>query len=245
LSAEEIKSSYTYPNLSDDPDRTDVLRNKKAITSQAELRTVEYAATDIRQMEIRAGKGPAGKFDKAHLKALHRHIFQDIYEWAGHTRNEMPMVDGRQVEPVGMLSKGGMPFLPGSRIEMGLDEAFKPISDLRVLKGSSPQKFAELAGKVLAELNYVHPFREGNGRAQEAFIFELGRKFGHDVEFTIITRARMIEASIETAKNPASQAMQNIVIDSVDPVRREALRRKIDEIHAAGADPWDQPVKLD
>jgi cell filamentation protein len=68
--------------------------------------------------------------------------------------------------------------LPGSQIEMGLDEAFKPISDLRVLKGSSPQKFAELAGKVLAELNYVYPFREGNGHAQEAFIFELGRKFG-------------------------------------------------------------------
>jgi cell filamentation protein len=126
LSAEEIKSSYTYPNLSDDPDRTDVLRNKKAITSQAELRTVEYAATDIRQMEIRAGKGPAGKFDKAHLKALHRHIFQDIYEWAGHTRNETPMVDGRRVEPVGMLSKGGMPFLPGHGSKWGWTKLSNP-----------------------------------------------------------------------------------------------------------------------
>jgi cell filamentation protein len=243
----ELRSngSYTYPNTNDNPDNKDVLRNKFGLNSQSALRTAEYAATDRRLTEIYQGKGPAGKFDKAHLKALHRHVFQDVSEWAGHTRNETPMVDGRRVEPVGMLSKGGMPFLPGSRIEMGLDEAFKPISDLRVLKGSSPQKFAELAGKVLAEFNYVHPFREGNGRAQEAFIFELGRKFGHDVEFTIITRARMIEASIETAKNPASQAMQNIVIDSVDPVRREALRRKIDEIHAAGADPWDQPVKLD
>jgi cell filamentation protein len=245
LSAEAAKWSYTYPNLSDDPDKTHVLRNKKAITSQAELRAVEYAATDVRQMEIRAGNGPAGKYDKSHLKALHRHIFQDVYEWAGHTRNESPMVDGRRVEPIGMLSKGGMPFLHGSRIEMGLDEAFKPINDLRVLKGSSPQKFAELAGKVLAELNYVHPFREGNGRAQEAFIFELGRKFGHEVDFTIITRARMIEASIETAKNPSSQAMQNIVLDAVDPARRESLRRKIEDIRAEGADPSDLPLKLD
>jgi cell filamentation protein len=245
LGAEEIKWSYTYPNLSDDPDRIDVLRNKKAITSQAELRTVEYAATDIRQMEIRAGNGPAGKFDKAHLKALHRHIFQDVYEWAGHTRNESPMVDGRRVEPIGMLSKGGMPFLPGSRIDMGLDEAFRPISDLRVLKGSSARTFAGLAGKVLAELNYVHPFREGNGRAQEAFIFELGRKFGHEADFTVITRARMIEASIETANNPASEAMQTIVLDAVDPLRREALRRKIDDMLASGKVPWDQPVKLD
>jgi cell filamentation protein len=244
LSAEAPKWSYTYPNLSDDPDRIDVLRNKKAITSQAELRTVEYAATDIRQMEIRAGNGPAGKFDKAHLKALHRHIFQDIYEWAGHTRNESPMVDGRRVEPIGSLSKGGMPFLPGSRIEMGLDEAFKPIRDLRVLKGSSASKFAEAAGNVLAELNYVHPFRDGNGRAQEAFISELGRHFGHEVDFTVITRARMIEASIETARNPGSEAMRNIVLDCVDPVRREALRAKIERMLADGADPWSNPLKL-
>jgi hypothetical protein len=55
----------------------------------------------------------------------------------------------------------------------------------------------------------------------------------------------MIEASIETAKSAAIRAMQNIVLDSVDPVRREALRRKIDEIRAAGADPWGLPVKLD
>lgn len=184
----ETSGSYTYPNQDSDPDKTDILRNRFGIRSQKELRTVEYAATDRRQTEIFLGKGPAGKFDKAHLKALHRHIFQDVYEWAGHTRNETPLVDGRLVQAIGMLSKGGMPFLPGSRIDMGLEEAFKPIRDLRVLKGSSPQGFAELAGKVLAELNYVHPFREGNGRAQEAFIFELGRRFGHEVDFTVITR---------------------------------------------------------
>ena len=159
MTGEEAPWSYAYPNLSADPDKRDVLRNKKGLTSQSELRAIEYAATDIRQMEIKAGKGPTGNFDKAHLKALHCHIFQDVYEWAGHTRNESPVVDGRRVEPIGTLSKGGMPFVPGSRIEMGLDEAFKPIRDLRVLKGSNPLKFAELAGKVLAELNYVHPFR--------------------------------------------------------------------------------------
>jgi cell filamentation protein len=230
--------------MNDNPDNLDVLRNKFALKSQSALRIAEYAATDRRQTEIYQGKGPSGKFDKAHLKALHRHIFQDVYEWAGHTRNESPMVDGRRVEPIGSLSKGGMPFLPGSRIEMGLDEAFKPIRDLRVLKGSSQVKFAEVAGKVLAELNYVHPFREGNGRAQEAFISELGRKFGHDVDFTVITRARMIEASIETARNPASEAMRNIVLDCVDPVRREALRAKIEQMLAEGADPWSEPLKL-
>jgi hypothetical protein len=63
--------------------------------------------------------------------------------------------------------------------------------------------------------------------------------------YTIITRARMIKASIETAKNPASQAMQNIVLEAVDPARSQALHRKIDDMLAAGADPWNLPVKLD
>lgn len=72
---------------------------------------------------------------------------------------------------------------------MGLDEAFRPIRNPEVLRGSSVERFAEIAGKVLAELNYVHPFREGNGRAQEALLAAIGREYGHDVDFTFITKA--------------------------------------------------------
>lgn len=54
----------------------------------------------------------------------------------------------------------------------------------------------------------------------------------------------MIEASVDTSKNPASQAMRMIVLDMVDPARCEALRKKIDDVRAMGADPWDIAVKL-
>ncbi|RUU07583.1 cell filamentation protein Fic, partial [Mesorhizobium sp. M6A.T.Ca.TU.002.02.2.1] len=158
------QGSYFYPSTSDDPDRTDVLRNKFGIETHSELRIEEYRATAFRMAEIAEGVGPQGQFDKAHLKAIHGHIFQDVYEWAGHTRDESPIVDGQRVEPIGGLSKGGTAFLHGSRIEMGLDEALKPIRDPDVLRGSTPEQFAERAGQVTAELNYVHPFREGNGR---------------------------------------------------------------------------------
>ena len=177
-----------YPNTSDDPDRTDVLRNKFGIESNSELRTEEYRATAFRMAEIAEGDGPSGQFDKAHLKAIHGYIFQDVYEWAGHTRNESPIVDGQRVEPIGGLSKGGTAFLHGSRIEMGLDEALRPIRDPEVLRGSTPEQFAERAGQVMAKLNYVHPFREGNGRTQEVFIAELGRLRGHEVDFTVIAK---------------------------------------------------------
>ena len=106
MSDQEAKVSYTYPAVADEPDSIDVLRNKFGIRSFSPLREIEYRLTHARQMEIKAGKGPAGKFDKAHLKALHHHIFQDVYEWAGHTRNESPVVDGRRVETIWHVDEG-------------------------------------------------------------------------------------------------------------------------------------------
>lgn len=185
MADERPKGFYTYPNTSDDPDRTNVLKNRWGIETHAELRVKEYRATAVRMSEIAEGDGPKGNFDKAHLKAIHGYIFQDVYEWAGHTRNESPIVEGQRVEPIGGLSKGGTTFLPGSRIDMGLDEALKPIRDTQALRNATPEEFAERAGRVLSELNYVHPFREGNGRAQEAFISELGRHYGHEIDFSV------------------------------------------------------------
>ncbi|RWG53919.1 MAG: cell filamentation protein Fic, partial [Mesorhizobium sp.] len=241
--ADDSSGSYTYPNTSDDPDRQDVLRNKFDIRSNSELRKAEYRVTAHRITEIAAGHGPTGNFDQTHLKAIHAHIFQDVYEWAGHTRNERPFVDGQRVEPIGAMRKGGTEFLHGSRLQMGLDEAFKPIRNPDELRGVTPEQFAERAGRVLAELNFVHPFREGNGRTQETFIAELGRRYGHEVDFALISKPRMIEASIETTANPASPAMQHLVDDATHPNRAEAMRAAFRELSAQGENPLQHDVR--
>ncbi|WP_234710553.1 Fic/DOC family protein [Sinorhizobium arboris] len=203
----------------------------------------EYRATAVRMQEIAEGDGPQGNFDKAHLKAIHGYIFQDVYEWAGHTRNESPVVEGQRVEPIGGLSKGGTSFLPGSRLEMGLDEALKPIRDPQTLRNATPEEFAERAGKVLSELNYVHPFREGNGRAQEAFISELGRHYGREIDFSVITKPRMIEASIETTNDPSSPAMKHVIEDAMNPARREAIRSAFEDLREVGEEPLQHHVR--
>ncbi|WP_285295548.1 Fic/DOC family protein [Aureimonas altamirensis] len=235
--------SYTYPNHGTDPDRQDVLRNRLGIESHEQLRSFEYEQTRFRQAEMDLGGGPQGSFDAAHLKAIHEHLFQDVYEWAGHTRNERPTIDGVQVEPVGNLSKGGTSFLHGSRIDMGLNEALKPISNPDVLRGSTPAEFAERAGAVLSELNFVHAFREGNGRTNEAFIKALGREYGHEVEFEVITKPRMIEASIETTNDPSSRAMAHLIADATEPGRRDAIRSSFEDLRALGEDPMQHNVR--
>ncbi|WP_082652809.1 Fic family protein [Aureimonas sp. AU12] len=235
--------SYTYPNQSDDPDALNVLRNTFGIRSASALHEVEYTLTRQRQAELFLGLGPSGSFDANHLKAIHHHIFQDVYEWAGHTRNERPFVDGERVEPIGVFGKESSAFLHGSRIEMGLSAALGPLSDLSDLRGSTVETFSARAGEVLGELNYVHPFREGNGRTQEAFIHQLGAHVGHEVDFTVITRARMIEASIQVHHNPNSYAMRHLVEDAVDPGRRETLRSMLQSLQRAGVDSQEYSIR--
>ncbi|EHK74678.1 filamentation induced by cAMP protein fic [Sinorhizobium meliloti CCNWSX0020] len=126
---------------------------------------------------------------------------------------------------------------------MGLNEALRPIADPSALSKATPEQFAERAAKVLSEPNYVHPFREGNGRAQEAFISELGRHYGHAIDFSLITMPRMIEASIETTNDPSSPLMKHAIEDAIKPGRREAIRSAFDDLRESGEEPLHHPVR--
>ena len=63
---------------------TNVLRNRLNITDAEELERAEGALTFGRLVELRSTGAGAGDF--AHLQAIHRHMLQDIYEWAGQVR---------------------------------------------------------------------------------------------------------------------------------------------------------------
>ena len=163
---------YCYPG-------TDVLRNKAGIRDPARLDVFErlmYAQ--------RAREGvPRGRFDLAHLKAIHRHLFQDVYDWAG------------EIRTVG-LSKGYSAFLPSRMIEGGMAEVSRDLVRLRYLQGLSADEFAPEAAAVIGNVNHVHPFREGNGRTQFAYLEQLALQAGHEVDLTKLNRKDWIEGSI-------------------------------------------------
>src|SRR3984893_7054218 len=70
--------AYFWPN-------SNVLKNKAGLTHAATLRSFEYEATRQRAEQLRA-RPLQGHFDTAHYRAIHRHLFQDVYEWAGEYR---------------------------------------------------------------------------------------------------------------------------------------------------------------
>ncbi|EGF89911.1 uncharacterized protein y4lH [Asticcacaulis biprosthecium C19] len=76
---------YVYPG-------TDVLRNRLDLRDHG---TLEYAGRNLVQVRIEQG-APYGRFDLAHLKAIHRHLFQDLYAWAGEIRTVEINKDGSQ-----------------------------------------------------------------------------------------------------------------------------------------------------
>jgi hypothetical protein len=98
------------------------LKNKLGATSHEALEAAEGDFVTSRLLDFERRQGPKGQFDAAHLKAIHRHLFQDIYEWAGRTRDErVKLPDGTiATEPI-LRKVNGKPFVEGPLIAGTLD----------------------------------------------------------------------------------------------------------------------------
>jgi cell filamentation protein len=213
-------SGYT---IDDRPDG--VLKNKLGATSHDELRQKETDEVRRRIFELYLGRGPQGQFDAEHLKAIHKHLFQDVYEWAGHTRDErVKLADGTvATEPV-LRKIDGNEFLNGRAIAQALDQFAIDLRKADYLRGLTREQFTERAADTMAELNAIHPFREGNGRTQRIFMEELAKRAGHELDFTVVSQERMIQASIAANDHNDPTMMRRLFSEIGDPARVEALR---------------------
>jgi cell filamentation protein len=145
-----IDPDYTYTNPI-----SGLLRNKQDITDPEVLLFVESGAVTKRLQELYENPIKIEGIDS--LFEIHKHLFQDIYTWAGKKRN---------VE----ISKDGKQFFPTTHF----DNAFRYIDQLiaeykKIPRGNKINLVGKLA-EILDNVNYLHPFREGNGRTQREFL---------------------------------------------------------------------------
>lgn len=139
---------------------SNVMRNKLGKTKFGELRKVEYLETVDRQREIEEGRVQLSKdFGPDHVKAIHRHLFQDVYEWAG------------QFREVDMVKAGSerFGFQPFELIESDLGDLQGVVCSLD-WERMDRAGFVGSSATVFMVLNQVHPFREGNGRMSKLFM---------------------------------------------------------------------------
>lgn len=186
------------------------LRNRFGLTDAEELATVEVAVTTQRITEL-GSLGLPGRFDLEHLRAIHRRIFGDVYEWAG----ELRTVD---------LFKGDTLFCLARFLVPAALDVFAAVDGVRrEMRDGAGVVSAGVAG-LYADLNVLHPFREGNGRAQRAFIGLLCADADTQLDWSTITPDGNIAASIAATHGDNSGFHAALRIAAGQPVEPEQSR---------------------
>jgi cell filamentation protein len=184
-----------------------VLKNRFGITDAATLEKTEADLVAARSREL-AQTPLEGHFDLAHLQAIHRYLFGDVYEWAGQLRT----ID---------IGKGGSLFAHYAHIASAAESVFQRLAEERRLAGLDAGAFSERAAYYLGELNALHPFREGNGRAQREFVSHLAAANGYYIAWENIKAPELLAASIESFQSETSR-LAALILSNLHSLDREA-----------------------
>lgn len=165
---------------------TTVLINKLDIREEAALREAEALATFINASRLE--QSPlAGDFDFAHYKTIHRFLFSDLYEWAGeiHTVN---------------ISKKGKLFCPAEEIEETTKAIFGRLKRQHFFTDLPHSEFVAQITDFYCVTNDLHPFRGGNGRTQRAFLTQLVRSAGYEIDWAKVDGDLLMIATIQAGQ---------------------------------------------
>ena len=141
---------------------------------------LEAALSASRMVDLERRRLP-GRYDLAHLRAYHRFIFGDVYDWAGELRTVS-------------IAKGSVFCLPQHLESYGAD-IFGRLAAADWLRGLAREAFITGLAGFLADVNALHPFREGNGRTQRAFFSQLAHDAGHHIDWVRMEPDRNVTAS--------------------------------------------------
>ena len=159
----------------------DVLKNKLGITDPEVLREVEETIVSLRMAEI-ISQPPRWQRDFKYLKAIHRKLFSDIYTFAGKVRT----VD---------IAKGKSAFCYVQNIDSEQQRIFANMNQI-VWSKLTKDDFADKLAVFSADLNALHPFREGNGRALRTYLILFASRYGYYLDFSAIENEILMEADI-------------------------------------------------
>jgi cell filamentation protein len=169
-----IEDPYCYPG-------TTVLKNCAGHRTQRALTRFETAMAAQRADEPL----PIGRLSVHHYRAIHRHLFQDVYLWAGNLRTVR-------------ISKDGSMFCYPEHIRLQMSSLFIQLRRDHYLRGLTTGEFARKAAIFLANLNAIHPFRDGNGRTQLAFMALLAARADPPLSLDRLHARRFLDAMVKS-----------------------------------------------
>jgi len=154
------RDPYLYPGLN-------VMRNRLNIRQATRLAQASYELTALRVATL--GLGPPAR-GLPHLCAIHRHLYQDIFDWAG---------DIREVD----IYQGDTRFCHFAYIEKEGNGLMRDLEEEGYLAGLEKSEFIARLSHYYCEINVLHPFRIGNGIAQRVFFEQLAIHAGYQLNW--------------------------------------------------------------
>lgn len=157
-----------------------VLRNRLGISDPERLHEADAALTFAALADLGTRTLP-GSYDLGHLCAFHQEIFGDVYPWAG------------QIRTVNIAKT--QTFCLATHIRTYAADVFTALAKERYLRGLPRDCFVDRVAHYFAEVNAIHPFREGNGRTQRAFFRQLSAAAGWTINWSGLDPDRNVQAS--------------------------------------------------
>lgn len=200
-----FRDEYVYPE-------TDILINQYGIQDRHALEaTVHHLAY---KNIIRLATCPQpGCYDLKHLCDIHRALFSHVFAWAGEIRTTD-------------ISKGGTLFARVGFIESSAQQIFGQLAKENYLKGLDKTNFITKLTQYYADINVLHPFREGNGRATRVFFWQLAKSAGYLLAYNNMIDQKAIWAAASRASTLGDNVhLQRILSAAVRPLRAVAFEK--------------------
>ena len=168
---------------------------------------VERSITTERLLQLQK-KPISGNFDLKHLQKIHNHIFNNIYECSGKIRNEEVAKEGTNFAPT--------PYL----LDDMRSQIFEPLKKEKFLSGLNAEDLSKRLAYYYKELNFAHPFKEGNGRTQREFIKELASKNGFSLDWGKADTKELFETTVKATIGADTKdgvdKLSKIILDCFD-----------------------------
>ena len=178
-----VNSKYVYEG-------TEILKNRLNIKNEKRLKEYEVKMVAVKTA-ILMKENKKHNFDEEYFKYIHYFLFCDVYDFAGIYREEN-------------ILKDNFIFSDFRYISDNIKDIFKKIN----IEKMKTMKFNELISfisEIMTDLNVLHPFREGNGRATREFIREILLELGYKINFFEIDYDEIVEVSKEAVVNDEKQ----------------------------------------
>lgn len=190
-----VDSDYTYIDT-----KSGVLKNLADITDSQDLLFFESVTVTKRINELHNNPIKINGIES--LFSIHQHLFQDIYGWAGKKR----LVE---------ISKNGKQFFPTSHFENAFNFIDTLIESFKKTKRDDRHEIAEKLAEILDNVNYLHPFRDGNGRAQREFLRMLALEKGISLNLNPPDNKNVYERYMQGSVNSDVKILKELIFELI------------------------------